>query len=218
MEFAIIIKNPYNFYIYFDGEYSSAGRAPDCGSGCRGFDPHYSPHLLQIKAQTNSMFLNSKIFWGAILILAGLSTLTNVFRILLALLLMYWGLTLIIGANPLNNSSTLFFSFSKMHTIHHGKNFNVLFSKGIIDLTHMEMPSKKKRITINTVCGATEVKLNPAIPTKIKLAAAFARAELPEDKTFAFGTYNSNGHYSDDEPHLELCVNVVFGSVAIKNY
>ena len=28
------------------GGYSSAGRAPDCGSGCRGFEPHYPPHTV----------------------------------------------------------------------------------------------------------------------------------------------------------------------------
>ena len=27
------------------GECSSVGRAPDCGSGCRGFEPHRSPHF-----------------------------------------------------------------------------------------------------------------------------------------------------------------------------
>ena len=26
------------------GGYSSVGRAPDCGSGCRGFESHLSPH------------------------------------------------------------------------------------------------------------------------------------------------------------------------------
>ncbi len=26
------------------GECSSVGRAPDCGSGCRGFESHHSPH------------------------------------------------------------------------------------------------------------------------------------------------------------------------------
>ena len=27
------------------GECSSVGRAPDCGSGCRGFESHHSPHV-----------------------------------------------------------------------------------------------------------------------------------------------------------------------------
>ena len=27
------------------GGCSSVGRAPDCGSGCRGFEPHHPPHL-----------------------------------------------------------------------------------------------------------------------------------------------------------------------------
>jgi hypothetical protein len=31
--------------IFYYGECSSVGRAPDCGSGCRGFEPHHSPHL-----------------------------------------------------------------------------------------------------------------------------------------------------------------------------
>ena len=30
------------------GERSSVGRAPDCGSGCRGFEPHRSPHNIMI--------------------------------------------------------------------------------------------------------------------------------------------------------------------------
>ena len=29
----------------FNGGRSSVGRAPDCDSGCRGFDPHRSPHF-----------------------------------------------------------------------------------------------------------------------------------------------------------------------------
>ena len=27
------------------GGYSSVGRAPDCGSGCRGFESLYPPHI-----------------------------------------------------------------------------------------------------------------------------------------------------------------------------
>lgn len=34
--------------VSFYGECSSVGRAPGCGSGGRGFDPHHSPHLLRI--------------------------------------------------------------------------------------------------------------------------------------------------------------------------
>ena len=29
----------------FNGGRSSVGRAPDCDSGCRGFDPHRSPQI-----------------------------------------------------------------------------------------------------------------------------------------------------------------------------
>jgi hypothetical protein len=33
------------------GECSSVGRAPDCGSGCRGFEPRHSPQNLRLKSK-----------------------------------------------------------------------------------------------------------------------------------------------------------------------
>ena len=38
-------SKPYKF-LPKDGGRSSVGRAPDCGSGCRGFEPRRSPHPL----------------------------------------------------------------------------------------------------------------------------------------------------------------------------
>ncbi len=38
------LKN--NIFVY-NGGYSSVGRASDCGSECRGFEPRYSPHHLK---------------------------------------------------------------------------------------------------------------------------------------------------------------------------
>ena len=37
------------------GGRSSAGRAPGCGPGCRGFEPRRSPHFL--KAESNQIDL-----------------------------------------------------------------------------------------------------------------------------------------------------------------
>ena len=34
----------------FNGGRSSVGRAPDCDSGCRGFDPHRSPHFWAVSS------------------------------------------------------------------------------------------------------------------------------------------------------------------------
>ena len=38
-------SNPAGRVLVLDGGRSSVGRVPDCDSGCRGFDPHRSPHL-----------------------------------------------------------------------------------------------------------------------------------------------------------------------------
>ena len=42
-----------------DGGRSSVGRAPDCGSGCRGFDPHRSPFKKKVLFRTFFYFFNS---------------------------------------------------------------------------------------------------------------------------------------------------------------
>ena len=39
-------RGPFGSFQSAYGGYSSAGRAPDCGSGCRGFEPHYPPHTV----------------------------------------------------------------------------------------------------------------------------------------------------------------------------
>lgn len=48
------------------GEYSSVGRAPDCGSGGHGFKSHYSPHILlkkrlQILQKTDTFYNNLSV-------------------------------------------------------------------------------------------------------------------------------------------------------------
>ena len=39
-------SNPFWRTTILYGGYSSVGRAPDCGSGSRGFESHYSPHFI----------------------------------------------------------------------------------------------------------------------------------------------------------------------------
>ena len=48
------------------GDCSSVGRAPDCDSGCRGFEPHQSPQLILFDSATYSQlreFINKVGNW-----------------------------------------------------------------------------------------------------------------------------------------------------------
>ena len=38
------------------GDCSSVGRAPDCDSGCRGFEPHQSPHIKSLRDRSPEAF------------------------------------------------------------------------------------------------------------------------------------------------------------------
>lgn len=50
----------YSFFQFSDGECSSVGRAADCGSAGRGFEPRHSPHSILFKNREFSM--NSRFF------------------------------------------------------------------------------------------------------------------------------------------------------------
>ena len=47
----LIIKNQK----IYDGGCSSVGRAPDCDSGCRGFESRHSPHFINSRQHDRSM-------------------------------------------------------------------------------------------------------------------------------------------------------------------
>ena len=50
----------------FYGDCSSVGRAPDCDSGCRGFEPHQSPQLITLHSIAYNQvleFLNNVGNW-----------------------------------------------------------------------------------------------------------------------------------------------------------
>jgi hypothetical protein len=45
----------------YNGECSSVGRVPDCDSGCRGFEPHHSPHYSLSKSDIGTRAYKSQV-------------------------------------------------------------------------------------------------------------------------------------------------------------
>ena len=44
---ALAVSKLFLTFAFQHGAISSVGRAPDCGSGCRGFEPHIAPQLIR---------------------------------------------------------------------------------------------------------------------------------------------------------------------------
>ncbi len=171
------------------------------------------------------------VFWGIVLVIIGLSIIfrvifnINLFRVLIALLLILLGIKILIG-----NKGIFDFSSAKNDIIFGEKSYsgspgdrteyNVMFGKSVFDFRNIDFKEEKPvRLKINTIFGAAEIKINENSPVKIKVDAAFAGARLPNGNTVAFGSsqYVSDS-YDASSKYLFIDANVVFGGLEVKSY
>jgi len=168
-------------------------------------------------------FVFTGIFWGVILILIGVGVIINmvfgvkipIFRTIFALFLIYLGIQMLTGIS--------FWSKSKKAAVFEEKNievtaasdkYDVVFGKGDIDLSSIELKDQNVRIDINTVFGGAVVKINPALPTKIIANSAFGGAHLPDGNVVAFGQYTyKTDSFKDAKIYLLINASVVFGGI-----
>lgn len=164
-------------------------------------------------------FLFSSIFWGSVLIILGLSFIIRipVFRILFAMILIYIGVKVLIG-KPLCKieKNTAVFSESKFCASSSPNGHNIIFGNGTIDLSNIDIKDNSVTAKVNVVFGAGTIKLNPKIPTEISVNSAFARSKMLDGNIIPFGEYNyKSENFKDNENHLNLQVNVVFGNMEL---
>ncbi len=169
--------------------------------------------------------LFSGLFWGIFLILIGLTIITKVlfnisiplFRIGFALLLIYFGIKVLTG-RPIcsKGKNAVWFSDSKIENTGSSDKYDIVFGKGIIDLSGVSLTGGTVKKEINTVFAAGIVKINPQLPTRITLNSAFAGAKMPDGNLTSFGKYTyQSPNYKEGENHLEIAANVVFASLEI---
>lgn len=169
--------------------------------------------------------LFSNILIGSILILYGLSILTQAFfgfsipiiRPLIAGLFIYAGIRLFMNDSHKAEKTTKNINFSQesVDGNHHYSTYNVSFGRGFIDLSSSSHESKVRHISINIIFGSGTIKINPDIPTRIHVKTFLGSAELPDRTTIALGSYSYKNYHEDKNPQLEITMNVIFGAVKI---
>jgi hypothetical protein len=179
-------------------------------------------------------FLFSGIFWGCVLIFFGLSLIARVvfhinipvFRITFALVLIYLGVQLLFCGRwcrfiPRSVGGDVVFSEGQMHYDAARRRYSVVFGKGDLDIAAIS-PSDVSKTSIatevNAVFGSCRIKINPAVPTKIKASAVFGSTSLPDGSSVSFGdrTYTTPS-FVENAPHLYLKAAAVFGNVEISD-
>ncbi|MDP3888941.1 MAG: hypothetical protein Q8Q25_00150 [bacterium] len=94
------------------------------------------------------------------------------------------------------------------------RNYSIVFSNGVIDLSHMTMPTQPTHVKIHTVFGQSTIILNKNIPTALVVNAVFADTELP----YAYLQQTGSNAYQmgDEKPLLFIELDVVFGKTIVR--
>lgn len=171
------------------------------------------------------------LIFGIFFILFGMSLIFNIFfginipifKIFFAFFFIYLGIKIIIGFPTFNFCTHV----THKETTFHGQtineefsskkdSYNYVFGSGVLDLSNIKIENNKPlNIDVNVVFGNGTIKLNPNIPTKIKLTGAFSSTELPDKTSIALGSHTYFTHPTEQEPQINIHANVVFGKLLV---
>ncbi len=167
-------------------------------------------------------FVFSSIFWGLLIILFGISIIIKavfkidipIFRMVFALLLIYWGVKLMFGnVFSKKTEGTVVFSEAKFDASSSNNEYNVIFGRSDIDLRNIDLSQGNVRAEVNIIFGSGSVYLSPEVPAIIKVETVFGDSRLPDKAVSSFGnTVYRTPVFKEDEPHLQIEMDIVFGS------
>lgn len=169
-------------------------------------------------------FIFTELFWGTLLILFGISILIKVLlgidipivRIFVALILIYGGVTLVLGTLPQYSKESIIFQKASLKPKKLESMYTIALSSATLDFSSLRF-KEPQEVKVTTILGSTKIKLNKSLPTEIYVNTSFANAQLPNDDKVSF-----SGSYpykipadSTQEPLLKLQANVVLGNLEI---
>lgn len=165
------------------------------------------------------------IFWGALLIILGLWFLIRhyvpvhipVIRIIIAVLFVYIGIRVLVRGPVVHDRNTMVFSESTLqYSPEHGRDYNVIFSTGSVDLSNVTVTNASIRAEVNVVFGSATLRINPSTPVRVTMSSAFGTVEAPNGRSIAFGdTVYTSASYKDGAPALDIHATAVFGRLSI---
>ncbi len=166
--------------------------------------------------------LFSGLVWGTFFILLGLSIILKyslhvdipVIRLFVAFFLIYLGLKVILdGFSKEVPSPNVVLGEGHLKAAPKDGEYNVLFGKGVIDLTEIGLKDNDLSVEANTIFGSSTIKVKSDLPLLVRANTAFGNARLPDGNTAAVGTYvYQSKAFKNGRPHLTLNLNVVFGN------
>jgi predicted membrane protein len=174
------------------------------------------------------MKMGAGLFWGALLLLMGIALIIKVvfnvdfplFKILIGVFFIMLGLKVLFGRVLIPEGRIgpheIIFSERVYDEPENGKEYSVVFGKGVYDFTKVDLSNGDFNVKVSTVFGGSVIKIDDDMPVRIDADAVFAGAELPDGNTAVFGSsHYKTESYRPDSASLNIKVDVVFGGVQI---
>lgn len=174
-------------------------------------------------------FLFSRLFWGGVIILFGLSIILNavfkinipLFKIIFALVIIYFGVSMLVGSFKGKNNgdkATDVFSSStiKADASSLSNEYSVVFGSQVVDLTDIT-DGADKTVEVSTVFGSQKVYINENTKVRVKANSVFGSITLPDNNSVSFGdyTYNQQPESTLSAGILFIEANAVFGDIKV---
>lgn len=195
--------------------------------------------------------MNGSIILATILILFGCSMLLGAIfgvaiplvRIFIGILIVYWGVSILMGPSWSCRSSHQYSCWSHYkgnegrHTDVMGSahivlddeqikanapryEYSTVFGGSVIDFTHVSSALWRSfnvplEVDLSTVFGKMEVRLPKDLPVKITASSAFGKTEFPDESVVTFGSRNYQTD-ATERPVLIIKASTVFGALEIR--
>ncbi|MDI6617773.1 MAG: LiaF-related protein [Clostridiales bacterium] len=162
-------------------------------------------------------------FWGLLFIVVGIAFIIRhtmhinipIMRIAFGFVLVYWGLSLIVGGFSVGGKSNVIFGNTDIKSSNVQKEYNTIFSNSTIDLRDVKFDDYKT-IEYNTVFGSSTMKISADTPIVIKASVAFSGIHFPDGTNLSFGEYvYKTKAYKENEPYITIKADVAFGKLDI---
>ena len=174
------------------------------------------------------MKMGAGLFWGAFLLLLGIALIIKVvfnvdfpvFKVLVGIFFVLLGIKILFGRFMISphhfEPEETIFNERVYDNPESGKEYTVLFAKGVYDFTNVDLSEGNFEAKLSTVFGGSQIIIPRDKPVRIKADAVFAGAELPDGNTAVFGSavYESDS-WSADTASINIKVDVVFGGVQV---
>jgi hypothetical protein len=97
-----------------------------------------------------------------------------------------------------------------------GRDYNVIFSRGTVDLASVTVSGTTVHARVNVIFGNGTLRINPQAPVRVRMTSAFGSVDSPNGTSVAFGdTVYTSPSYRDGAPALDVNATAVFGRLAI---